>query len=109
MTEIDDELMGHGKVLRGRAREAEELWRAARGLNKGLHGKGNAKARERRRRTECPKEPKANVAHRRYRDKQFGKMGAASKARRIEAAPGREDVTRQNLARIIWKQERKPI
>ena len=88
MSEIDDELMGHGKVLRGRAREAEELWRAARGLSKGLHRKANAEARERRRRTECPKEPKANVAHRRYRDRQLGKMGAASCVRRIDPRTG---------------------
>jgi hypothetical protein len=33
MTKIDDELMENAKLLRGRAREAEELWRAARGLN----------------------------------------------------------------------------
>jgi hypothetical protein len=88
MSEIDDELMGHGKVLRGRAREAEELWRAARGLSKGLHRKANAEARERRRRTECPTEPKATVRYRRYRKKQLGKLGAASKVRRIDQRPG---------------------
>jgi hypothetical protein len=72
------------KSLAERAREAEEQWRAERGLSKGLHRKGNVKARERRRRAECPDEPKANVRHRRYREKRLGKLGAASEVRRID-------------------------
>jgi hypothetical protein len=67
------------KSLAERAREAEEKWRAERSLSKGLHCKGNATARERRQRKECPKEPKAAVRYRRYRKKQLGKLGAASK------------------------------
>jgi hypothetical protein len=72
------------KSLPERAREAEEKWRADRGLSKGLHRRGNAKARELRRRAECPDEPKANVRHRRYREKRLGKLCAASKVRRID-------------------------
>jgi len=72
------------KSLPERAREAEEKWRADRGLSKSLHRRGNAKARERRRCAECPDEPKANVRHRRYREKRLGKLGAASKVRRID-------------------------
>jgi hypothetical protein len=84
MTKIEDELRANAKVLRTRARESEERWREARGLTALLDRKGNAKARKRRRRAECPKEPKANERHRRYRDKQLGKMGAASTVRSID-------------------------
>ena len=84
MTTIGDELKENAKRLRARASKIEERWRKARGIGKGLHRKGNAMAGKRRRRAECPKEPKANVRHRLYRDKQLGKMGAASKVRRIE-------------------------
>jgi hypothetical protein len=84
MTEIGDELRSNAIVLRVKAREAEEQWLAKRGLSKGLHRKGNAIARQRRRRTECPTEPKAAAGHRRYRKKQLGKLGAASKVRRID-------------------------
>jgi hypothetical protein len=40
--------------------------------------------RERRRRAECPKEPKAAVRYRRHRKKQLGQLGAASEVRRID-------------------------
>lgn len=86
MTKIEDEIRKNAKSLPERAREAEEQWRAERGLSKGLHRRGNAMARERRRRAECPKEPKAAVRHRRYRKKQLGKFGAASEVRRIDPA-----------------------
>jgi len=72
------------KSLPERAREAEEQWRADRGLSQGLHRKGNAIAQERRRSAECPKEPRANVRYRRYCKKRLGKLGAASKVRRID-------------------------
>ena len=78
------------KSLAERAREAEEEWRSERGLSKGLHCRGNAMARERRRRVECPKEPKAAVRYRRYRKKQFGKLGAASTLRRIDPTTGEQ-------------------
>ena len=84
MTKIEDELRENAKLLRTRAREIEERWRAARGLTIQLNRKSNAKARKRRRRAECPKEPKANERHRRYRDKQLGKMGAASTVRSVD-------------------------
>jgi len=74
------------KSLSERAREVEEQWRAELRLSKGLHQRGNAMARERRRRAECPKEPKAAVRYRRYRKKQLGKFGAASEVRRIDPA-----------------------
>jgi hypothetical protein len=76
------------KSLPERVREAEEHWRADRGLSKGLHRKGNAIARERRRNAECPKEPRANVRYRRYCKKRLGKLGAASKVRRIDPVSG---------------------
>jgi hypothetical protein len=76
------------KSLPERAREAEEQWRADRGLSKGLHRKGNAIARERRRNAEFPKEPRANVRYRCYCKKRLGKLGAASKVRRIDPASG---------------------
>ena len=72
------------KPLAERARESEEKWRAERGLSKGLHRRGNAMARELRRRSECPQEPKGAVRYRRYRKKQLGKLGAASKVRLID-------------------------
>jgi hypothetical protein len=72
------------KSLPERAREAEEQWRADRGLSQGLHRKGNAIAQERRRSAECPKEPRANVRYRRYCKKRLGKLGAASKVRVID-------------------------
>jgi hypothetical protein len=88
MTKIADELSKNAEILRARALEAEKQWRAARGLDEGLHRKGNAKGRKRRRRAVCPKEPKANVRFRRYRDKRLGKMGAASTVRRIDPETG---------------------
>jgi hypothetical protein len=72
------------KLLPERAREVEEKWRADRGLSKGLQGKGNAIAQERRRNAECPKEPRANVRYRRYCKKRLGKLGAASKVRVVD-------------------------
>ncbi len=72
------------KSLPERARETEKEWRDELGLSKGLHRKGNATARAHRRSTECPKEPKATVRHRRYRKRQLGKLGAASKVRCID-------------------------
>jgi hypothetical protein len=57
------------KSLAECAREAEHEWRVKLGLSKGLHRRGNAFARERRRRAECPNEPKAAVRYRRYRKK----------------------------------------
>jgi hypothetical protein len=72
------------KSLPERAREAEEKWRVEQRLSKGLHRKGNAIAQERRRSAECPKEPRANVRYRRYCKKRLGKLGAASKVRRID-------------------------
>lgn len=84
MTKIEDEMRKNAKSLRVRAREAEEQWRAERGLSKGLRRRGNAMVREARRRVECPKEPKAAVRYRRYRKKQLGKFGAASEVRRID-------------------------
>jgi hypothetical protein len=74
------------KSLAECAREAEHEWRVKLGLSKGLHRRGNAFARERRRRAECPNEPKAAVRYRRYRKKQLGKFGAASEVRRIDPA-----------------------
>ena len=84
MTKIGDESRENAKPLRTRARESEERWREARGLTALLNRKGNAKAGKRRRGAECPKVPKANVRHRLYRDRQLGKMGAASKVRSID-------------------------
>jgi hypothetical protein len=88
MSNIDDDLR---ERMRARAREAEQEWREERGLTRDLHRVGNAKARKRRRRVECPKEPKAAVRHRRYRKKQLGKLGPASKARRIDLNEDRDD------------------
>ena len=87
MPESKQELTNSAKTkkpLGERAREAEEQWRAELGLSKGLHRRGNAMAREGRRRAECPKEPKAAIRYRRYRKKQLGKFGAASEVRRID-------------------------
>ena len=84
MTVIGDELKANAKRLNARATEIEKRWREARGIGKGLHRKGNAMATKRRRRAECPTEPKAAVRHRRYRDKQLGKIGAASTVRSID-------------------------
>ena len=72
------------KSLPERSREIEEDWRAKHGLSKGLHRKRNTIAGERRRQAECPKEPKAAVRYRRYRKKQLGKLGPASRVRRID-------------------------
>ena len=88
MAKIEDGLRKNAKSLPERAREAEEQWRAERSLSKGLHLRGNAMARERRRQVECPKEPKAAVRHRRYRKKQLGRLGAASKVRTIDPITG---------------------
>jgi hypothetical protein len=85
MTKNGDDLRENAKRLSARAREIEKRWREARGLTPRLNRKSNAKAGKRRR-TECPQEPKANVRHRVYRDKQLGKMGAASKMRRVAPA-----------------------
>jgi hypothetical protein len=74
------------KSLSERAREVEEQWRSELRLSKGLHRRDNVIARERRRRAECPNEPKAAVRYRRYRKKQLGTLGAASEVRRIDPA-----------------------
>ena len=50
--ELKDSAKKSAKSLPERAREAEEQWRAERGLSKGLHLRGNAMARERRRQVE---------------------------------------------------------
>lgn len=76
------------KSLPERSRETEKEWRAKLGLSKGLHRKRNAVAGEHRRQAECPKEPKAAVRYRRYRKKQLGKLGPASKVRRIDVESG---------------------
>jgi hypothetical protein len=93
MSEIGDELRENAKLLRVKAHEAEEQWRAAHGLSKDLRRETEDWRRRRRRRAkrECPEEPKANVLQRRYRDKQLGRMGAASKVRRIDQRPGEAD------------------
>ena len=88
MPESKQELTNSAKTkkpLGERAREVEEQWRAEIGLSKGLHRRGNVIGRERRRRAECPKEPKAAVRYRRYRKKQLGKLGTASEVRRIDS------------------------
>jgi hypothetical protein len=85
---IDDELKENAKPLRERAREVERKWRDARGLTAGMNRVGNAKAGKRRKRAECPKEPKASTRHRRWREKKLGKLGPASKVRRIDPATG---------------------
>jgi hypothetical protein len=72
------------KSLAERAREAENQWRADLGLGKSLHRRGNAMAGQRRRHAECPIESNCGVRYRRYRNKQLGKLGAASKARRVD-------------------------
>lgn len=86
MSNAEEELKNSAKTnktksLAERAREAEVEWRKELRLSRGLHRRGNAMARERRRRAECPKESKAAVRNRRYRKKQLGKLGAASKVR----------------------------
>ncbi len=89
MPDIDnDKTKESVKQLRERAGKIEQKWRDARGLTKGLHHIGNAKAAKRRKRAECPKEPKASVRFRRWREKQVGKMGPASKVRRIDPVTG---------------------
>jgi hypothetical protein len=71
--------------LRARAREAEQVWRDERGLTKGLQHVN----RKRRRREACPKESKAAVRYRRWREKVLGgKTGAASRVRRIDPVTG---------------------
>jgi hypothetical protein len=69
--------------LHSRAEEAEKDWLSARGLTMDLNRKSNAKPRARRMSTESPKEAKANICYRRYRQKQLGKLGPASKVRRL--------------------------
>jgi hypothetical protein len=78
-----------------RAREVEEKWRAKYGLSKGLYRRGNAIARDRRLRAECPKEPKATVRHRRFRKKQLGKFGAASTVRLVDVGNAGDEGTRE--------------
>jgi hypothetical protein len=77
--------------LRSRAKEAEKSWLLARGLTPDLNRKSNGKARARRMSAECPKEPKASVRYRRYRKKQLGKLGPASKVRRFD--PNTREIT----------------
>jgi len=72
--------------LAKRAGEKEERWRAARRLTKRLNRKSNAKAIKLRQRKTTPKEPKGASQYRRFRDGKLGKMGAASKVRRIDSA-----------------------
>lgn len=69
--------------LAERAREVEEQWRKDLGLSKGLHRRGNAIAGQRRRQQECPIESRGALRYRRYRNKQLGKLGAASKVRQV--------------------------
>jgi hypothetical protein len=80
MSNIEDDQRAR---MRGRARDAEQAWRDERGLTKGLHRLGNAKRRERRRRAECPKEPKANVRYRRWRDSLLGEITTCAKPVKI--------------------------
>jgi hypothetical protein len=85
---MDDELKDHTESSRKRAMKAEAAWRASRGLSKSLQHKGNVTAARRRKRAECPKESKASAKRRRWREKLLGKMGAASKVRRIDVEDG---------------------
>lgn len=82
------------KPLPERAREVDDKWRKARRLTTNLNHIGNARARKRRQRAEAPKETKANVKFRHWRDKKLGKMGAASKVRRIDPATGEATAVR---------------
>jgi hypothetical protein len=88
MSNIDDDLR---ERMHARAREAEQEWREERGLTPDLNRAGNARARKRRRWVECPKEPKGAARYRRYRKKQLGKLGPASKVRRIDPKEDHDD------------------
>ena len=76
--------------LAKRADEMEDRWRKLRGLTKQVNHKSNAKPMKRRRRKSNPKEPKGAAKFRQYRDKKLGKLGAASRVRRIDPTTGTE-------------------
>ena len=82
-------------ALKGQRHEAFAQL-AVRGAAEGLtQAQINATAREHRRRAECPKEPKAAVRYRRYREKQYGRFGAASKVRLVDVGNAGDEGTRE--------------
>jgi hypothetical protein len=73
MKTIKEELRVNAKVLRARAKETERLWREASGIGARLGVKRQKRATD----TKAKR-------YARWRDKQLGRMGAASEVRRIE-------------------------
>jgi hypothetical protein len=88
LTQTEAETMGHAKIVGARATEDQKRWREKYKVSRGLHRKRNAKACRERKHAECPSEPKAAGRYRRWRDGKLGKMGAASKVRRIDPTTG---------------------
>ena len=87
---LSEELEASTRSLAKRAREKEDQWRKARGLTKRMNRKGNAKAMKRR--AASPKEPRGVAKYRLYRDRKLGKLGAASKVRRIDPVTGEDTI-----------------
>ena len=88
-TQTEHETIGHAKLMRAKATEDEDQWREKRGLTTGLHWQRRTeKAGGRRKRAECPSEPKATKQYRRWRNKKLGTMGAALRVRRIDPRTG---------------------
>ena len=82
-------------ALKGQRHEAFAQL-AVRGAAEGLtQAQINATAREHGRRAECPKEPKAAVRYRRYRKKQYGKAGPASKVRLVDVGNAGDEGRRE--------------
>jgi hypothetical protein len=86
MAKIDDELKYNAAVMSDKANTEEKRWRAAKGLSEDLTRMANAKRAATRKRAECPAEPRANARYRKFRDKSLGKLGSASKARKLVIA-----------------------
>jgi hypothetical protein len=78
---ITEELKGNARMLRARAIEAEKEWRESQGLGQQLGNK-------RKRRSDTRERKAIERKHEKHREQQLGKLGAASKVRRIDPATG---------------------
>lgn len=72
-----------------RVQRKEQEFLDARGLDRRLRNKANHKATRKRKRVECPKEPRSAARWRKYKTRKMGTFGAASAVRRIDPATGK--------------------
>ena len=64
--------------------QIERDWLDDRNLDRALHNRTNGAATRKRKRTQCPKEPRAAARWRRYQTRKLGSFGATGPCRKVE-------------------------